>query len=97
MNMKKVICLLLALVLTAMCLSGCRGKKEEALAEEPAVQVEPAETQPESKPEPEPEEKEEKQEITVVEEQPEEEVGGLEVEDGEFVIEVPEGSELGGD
>ena len=43
MNCKKLICLLLALVLTALCFSGCRGKKEEEPAVEPPVQAEPAE------------------------------------------------------
>ena len=105
MQLKKLICLLLALILTALCFAGCRGKKEEPVEQTPA-QVEPAETEepeepadPEHEPEPEEEPEEETQaespQIEVVDELtdvPEAIDSG-----DELVIVVPEGSEVGGD
>ena len=108
MQWKKLICLLLALILTALCFAGCRGKKEEPVEETPA-QVEPAETEEpeetaetaETEPEPEPEEEPEEEaqvempQIEVVDELTDVPQA---IDSGEeMVIMVPEGSEVGGD
>lgn len=103
MQWKKLICLLLALILTALCFAGCRGKKEEPVEQTPA-QVEPAETEePEEPAATEPEPEEEPEEETQAETPQIEVVDELTdvpeaIDSGdELVIVVPEGSEVGGD
>ena len=103
MQLKKLICLLLALILTALCFAGCRGKKEEEPVAEAPAQVEPAESEEPAEPEPEPEPEEEPEEQTepeiaeeeVIDELPEVS-NALEVGE-EVVVIAPEGSEVGGD
>ena len=84
MNMKKLICLLLAVMLVIVCFTGCRGKKEDA--EAAADQATDASTVQTEEP---------AYEVQVIDNLPEVS-GGLE-DSEELVIEVPEGSEIGGD
>ena len=83
MNLKKLICLLLALALAGTCLTGCRGSKED-----PAASVGEQDTSAVEAPE-------EPHEVQVVDTLPEIQ-GGLE-DEGALVIEVTAGSEIGGD
>ena len=39
MNLKKLICVLLALALAGTCLTGCRGSKEDAAAVEASISI----------------------------------------------------------
>lgn len=96
MNTKRLICFLLVAVLVLLCFAGCRNKKEEETTLTPpddseSTMVEPV---PEPEPEPEPEVKE-PQTIEIIDTMPES-PNALESEE-ELVIDVPEGSELGGD
>ena len=103
MIFKKLICLLLALILTALCFTGCRGKKEEEPVTEPeqteSVQAEPEEeTEPAESESTEPALEQQTPEIPHVEviDTLTDDPDGLEEEE-ELTIDIEEASELGGD
>ena len=90
MDVKHVLCLLLALTIVVMCFAGCRNKKEDELVTTPDLQAAEAEQSSESEAEIETGSQDEAVDITP-------EIHGGLAEEGELVIEVPEGSEIGGD
>ena len=94
MNAKRLICFLLAAVLALLCFAGCRKKKEEETTLTPPAETESTTVETVPEPEPEPEVKE-PQTIEIIDTMPES-PNALESEE-EMIIEVPEGSELGGD
>ena len=94
MNTKRLICFLLAAVLALLCFAGCRKKKEEETTLTPPAETESTAVETVPEPEPEPEVKE-PQTIEIIDTMPES-PNALESEE-EMIIEVPEGSELGGD
>ena len=86
MNIKKLICLFLALTLMTVCFTACGGNKEQE-----------QEQQQEKEQEQQQEQGKEQQQPEVIEVRPPSGQQGLTVDEEPLEIEIPEGSELGGD
>ena len=94
MNIKKLICLFLALTLMTVCFTACGGNKEQ---EQEQQQEKEQEQQQEQGKEQQQEQGKEQQQPEVIEVRPPSGQQGLTVDEEPLEIEIPEDSELVGD